>query len=333
MKLKDLSFEYPEHLVATEPSRPTRVMVVDSLGEPKEIAVKALLDRIPPGDVLIRNNTKVQKRRVFAVDQNEEIEILFLDYKNNEWSVLFPSKKYKVGDSILLPNGSRMTLVNKGLPQKVKVEPELTDFDFDKIGEMPLPPYIQKSRGFRHTIKDDQLWYQTAWAEKMGSAAAPTASLHFTAEDMQYLKNKGVDIIDITLHVGLGTFLPVKVDDLDDHVMHEEYYEVSASDWQRIVEAKSTSKGIWALGTTATRTVETVARTQKLSGFSQLLLQPGSEFLIVNRLLTNFHQPESTLLALVSAFSSLSAVKKCYQWAIERQFKLFSYGDLSVWIK
>lgn len=335
MKLSDLQYSYPEELIALEPARPTRVMWVNSNDQPVEISVSDLLNKIPSGDVLVINDTKVLKRRVFTADG---LEILFLDQKvdqakHNTWSVLFPSKKFKVGDEIILPNGSKMILLEKGLPQKVKVIPELTENDFEKFGELPLPPYIQKAREARHNIEADDQWYQTAWAEKAGSFAAPTASLHFSESDIEFLEKKGVQVLKITLHVGLGTFLPVKTDDLDDHQMHGEVYQVDQSVWDKVLDAKKSGCGIWALGTTVTRTLETIVRTAELSGESKLLLQVGSEFKIVNRLLTNFHQPESTLLALVAAFSGLDHVKACYQWAIERKYKLFSYGHLSVWLK
>ncbi len=330
MKLSDLKYDYPEELIALEPSRPTRVMWVDELGVPSEITIKDLIAKIPAGDVVVVNDTKVLKRRVFV----DNIEILFLDtLSNNEWKVLFPSKKFSVGDSVILPNGTTMTLLQKGLPQIVSVSTELTEADFEKMAELPLPPYIQKARGERHTVQNDESWYQTAWAKKAGSFAAPTASLHFSENDLLTLQKNGVHVLKITLHVGLGTFLPVKTEDLDDHQMHGEFYDVENSVWKKICEAKNNNRGIWALGTTVTRTLETVARTNEIAGESKILLQAGSVFKIVNRLMTNFHQPESTLLALVAGFSDLETVKKNYAWAISKKFKLFSYGDFSVWMK
>lgn len=335
MKLSDLTYDFPEELIATSPSRPTRVMFVDEKGQPQEITVSDLINKIPSGDVLVLNDTKVLKRRVFVKTPDAtDLEILFLEeLPNGTQKVLFPSKKYKVGDEITLPNGAKMKLLEKGLPQLVEVTPRLTEADFDKFGELPLPPYIQKAREERHNVQADESWYQTAWAEKPGSFAAPTASLHFSDADLEKLKAKGVKVEKITLHVGLGTFLPVKVENLNDHKMHAEVYDIPETVWGDIQKAKASGNKIWALGTTVTRTLETAARTHKLSGASELLLQEGSEFLVVDRLMTNFHQPESTLLALVSGFSSLANVKKNYAWAIERKFKLFSYGDLSVWLK
>lgn len=330
MLLSDLRFNFPEELIATSPSRPTRVMFVNADGTPQEISVADLIEQIPSGDTLILNDTKVLKRRVFAGD----LEILFLEeLPNGLQKVLFPSKKFNIGDEITLPNGSVMKLIEKGLPQIVEVAPKLTDVDFEKMGELPLPPYIQKARHERHNVQADESWYQTAWAQNPGSFAAPTASLHFSAGDLEKLAAKGVRVEKITLHVGLGTFLPVKVENLDQHKMHAELYDVASDVWQRILDTKRRGQKVWALGTTVTRTLETVARTENLSGASDLLLQVGSEFKIVDRLMTNFHQPESTLLALVAGFSSLDRVHKNYQWAIKRKFKLFSYGDLSVWLR
>ncbi len=333
MKLSDLHFDYPEELIATSPSRPTRVMLVDTNGQPCEITISQLIEQIPAGDVLVLNDTKVLKRRVFVrTAESDDLEILFLEeLPDGTQKVLFPSKKYKVNDEIILPNGAKMKLLEKGLPQIVQVTPRLTEADFDKFGELPLPPYIQKARDARHNVQADESWYQTAWAQNPGSFAAPTASLHFSEADLKTLEAKGVKVLKITLHVGLGTFLPVKTENLNDHKMHAEVYEVSSAVWDQIEKAKAAQHKVWALGTTVTRTLETVARTKELSGSSEILLQAGSEFLVVDRLMTNFHQPESTLLALVSGFSSLATVKKNYAWAIERKFKLFSYGDFSVW--
>lgn len=334
MKLADLDFSFPEELIATSPQRPSRVMWVER-GVPQEITLQELMSRIPAGDVLVVNNTRVLKRRVFAGD----VEILFLKQTSSvDWEVLFPSKKYKVGSSLELPLGVTMTLVEKGRPQKVRLNQEVTEDYFQKVAELPLPPYIQKAREQRHTVEADESWYQTAWAKTPGSFAAPTASLHFSAQDMEALKAKGVVLCEVTLHVGLGTFLPVTAEDLNDHDMHEEYVEVSAATWAVVNNARKNGHKVWSLGTTTTRSLESVGNgllqgnpEEGFRGFTKLLIQPGYKFKVVNRLLTNFHQPQSTLLALVAGFSSLETVKACYHWAIERKFRLFSYGDLSCW--
>jgi len=335
MKITDLHFDYPEELVATQPQYPPRVMWVEE-NQPQEIAFAELLSKIPEGDVLVVNNTKVLKRRVFA----GELEILFLKALNStDWEVLFPSRKFKLNDAIALPDNVTMTLIQKGRPQVVRLSRVVTEEYFSQYGELPLPPYIQKARNERHTVNADETWYQTAFAKEAGSFAAPTASLHFRENDLKVLHERGVKIVELTLHVGLGTFLPVTAEDLNDHDMHEEYVEIPASTWSEIQKAKASGHHVWTLGTTATRSVESAAGgllkgsdSEGFSGFSKLLIQPGYQWKIADRILTNFHQPESTLLALVSGFSSLETVKACYSWAIERKFRLFSYGDLSVWI-
>jgi S-adenosylmethionine:tRNA ribosyltransferase-isomerase len=339
MKVTDLDFTYPESLVATAPQYPSRVMKVDLSqgGIPHEISLQQVLEDIPAGDLLIINNTKVLKRRVFAGD----IEILFLSQKTpTTWEVLFPSRKNAVGDQIALPGGVTMTLVQKGRPQVVELSQTVSEDYFTQYGELPLPPYIQKARNERHTVQDDESWYQTRWAQKPGSFAAPTASLHFHEQEMNFVKGRGVRVLEITLHVGLGTFLPVTAEDLDQHDMHEEYAEIPQAVWEALVLARMDGRKVWALGTTATRALESAAGGHlkqdvhgNLSGFTKILIQPPYQFRVVDRLLTNFHQPQSTLLALVSAFAGLDTVKACYQWAIARNFRLFSYGDLSVWIK
>ncbi|XGC79544.1 tRNA preQ1(34) S-adenosylmethionine ribosyltransferase-isomerase QueA [Bdellovibrio bacteriovorus] len=337
MKISDLDFQFPEELIATTPARPSRVMWVNAAGEPQEITMADLISKIPAGDVLVLNNTRVLKRRVFSND----IEILFLKQINaTDWEVLFPSKKFKVGATLELPLGVTMTLIEKGRPQKVRLDKEVSEDYFQQVAELPLPPYIQKARDQRHTVEADESWYQTAWAKEPGSFAAPTASLHFTQSDLTNLKSRGVNIVEVTLHVGLGTFLPVTAEDLDDHDMHEEYVEITAEAWKQISEAKNQGRKIWALGTTSTRSLESAGQgllkgspQEGYQGFTKLLIQPGYEFRIVDRLLTNFHQPQSTLLALVAGFSTLERLKACYLWAVERKFRLFSYGDLSAWVR
>lgn len=335
MKTSDLDFIYPEELVATEPRRPSRVLWTDPT--PSEVSLADLCAEIPAGDLLVLNDTKVLKRRVFSGD----LEILFLASADRKtWDVLFPSKSLKVGTVLPLPEGRSFRLLKKGRPQTVETDQPLDEDYFRRVGELPLPPYIQKARDQRHTVANDETWYQTAWAEKPGSFAAPTASLHFSAEDLQAMKSRGVQIGTVTLHVGLGTFLPVVVDDLDQHEMHFEWAELSPTLWSAIVATRARGGKVWALGTTVTRTLESAACGKLkpdghggFQGFTDLLIQPGYQWLVVDRLLTNFHQPKSTLLALVASFAGLEHVKSCYQWAIQNRFRLFSYGDLSVWIR
>lgn len=351
MRLSDLRYDFPEELIATEPRRPSRILLVSGEAASTnnsatigEINWEQLISQFQPGDALVLNDTKVLKRRIFAGD----LEILFLETEMETiqpgklgkiWQVLFPSKKFKVGDEIELPLGIQMKLLAKGRPQVVETSEVLTEAYFEKVAEIPLPPYIQKARGERHNVAGDASWYQTSWAEKPGSFAAPTASLHFTEETLAQIQKQGVNILKITLHVGLGTFLPVAVEDLDDHKMHSEFVEISADVWQKILLTKKSGGRVWSLGTTSTRALESQAlglfqmNGKSFSGFTDLLIQPGFQWQVVDRLLTNFHQPESTLLALVAAFSDLATVRRAYQMAIAEKFRLFSYGDLSVWIK
>lgn len=334
MKLADLDFIYPEKLVAIEPRRPSRVMWVEG-AVPHEISLADLLSRIPAGDLLVVNDTRVLRRRVFA----NGLEILFLNSADGQtWEVLFPSRAYKLDDIIELPEGRKAKLVRKGRPQSLQTDGPLDEAYFERAAELPLPPYIQKARGERHTKDLDDSWYQTAWAAQPGSLAAPTASLHFSDTDLQTLRQRGVRVESLTLHVGLGTFLPVTAEDLDQHDMHAEDVAVSAKLMNAVTETKTRGGRVWCLGTTACRGLESAAQgllpSDGQGGFrgeTRLLIQPGYEWRVTDRLLTNFHQPQSTLLALVAAWAGLEKVKSCYAWAIEKEFRLFSYGDLSVW--
>lgn len=338
MKLSDLKFEYPEHLVATEPKSDSRVMFYSPSQGPHEITKSELLDKIPAGDLLVVNNTKVEKRRIFS----GSTEVLFVEnIEANKWLVLFPARGFKVGHKISLPGNVEATLLEKGLPQIIQVNRTLDHKYFEQFGEPALPPYIQKARGERHSQKEDQTWYQTAWAKQWGSVAAPTASLHFSNKDFEALQNRGVQIASLTLHVGLGTFLPVKTENLDEHQMHAEKVSIPFETLAAIMSTKKSGRKVWALGTTVCRALESEASgmfTESLdgggvSGETRLFIRPGFEFKTVDVLMTNFHQPESTLLALVAGFAGLETVKSAYQWAFQKGFRLFSYGDLSVWTK
>lgn len=344
MKKSDLQFEFPEDLIAQEPLRPSRICLSlksesSSNEVAKELAWSEFIELFQPGDCLVLNNTKVLKRRVFT---SAGVEILFLQSNDLvNWDVLFLSKKFKVGSEIELPGGVVMTLLEKGRPQKVKSSQVMTSEYFERFGELPLPPYIQKARekrsGERRARSMDDSWYQTAWSERPGSFAAPTASLHFTQEHLAILKKRGVNISYLTLHVGLGTFLPVESENLAEHPMHYEDVEIPVTLIEQIKLAQSQGKTVWAIGTTVLRALEAYAKghfqmvNQSYLGRTNLLILPGFDFKVVDGLLTNFHQPESTLLALVMAFAGQEKVKEVYRWAIENKFRLFSYGDLSVW--
>jgi S-adenosylmethionine:tRNA ribosyltransferase-isomerase len=265
----------------------------------------------------------------------------------NVWEVLFPAKQIKNDETILLPDGVTAKLIERGLPQKIQTSISLTEDYFLKFGELALPPYIQKARGERHNRKNEEELYQTAWAKNFGSHASPTASLHFTKEDLLALKDRGVIIAPLTLHVGIGTFLPIKTVQLSEHKMHGEFATISQSSIEAILRAKEQKHKVWALGTTAVRTLESWAAGKlqaqengDVAGVTNLFIQPGYKFQVVDNLLTNFHQPGSTLLALVAAFAEhslngangLEVVHAAYQFAIENKFRLFSYGDLSIWM-
>ncbi len=335
MQVADLDYSYPPELVATEPARPTRVAFVEA-GQARELTMQALLERFKPGDVLVINESKVIPARVFTADK---IEILFLNSTSaDEWQVLFPARDFKVGAVITLPGGVEATLIKKGLPQTLRVSEPLTAEFFERHGEVALPPYIQEARGERHNRGTDAAFYQTAWAKNPGSVAAPTASLHFTAAHLQALRERGVEIVTLTLHVGAGTFLPIKAENLNDHVMHGERVEISRATLDTIEAAQKKNARVWALGTTVTRALEAWAAgdftetPEGVAGETKIFIKPGFKFKVVGALLTNFHQPKSTLISLVGAFAGLDRVKEVYGWAVEHRFRLFSYGDLSAWI-
>ncbi len=334
-KLADLDFEYPLELVAVEPSRPTRVAAFHSGRAPEELTIARLLERFQPGDLLVINESAVIPARIFSADDDE---ILFLIQRTErEWEVLFPAREFKIGDKLALPGDITATLVQKGLPQILELHQTLPQEYFLEFGELALPPYIQDVRSERHNRPQDKAWYQPAWAKHLGSVAAPTASLHFSNEDLETLTAKGVNIGRVTLHVGAGTFLPIRSENLEDHVMHAERVSIPHTVVEQIELTKAQNRRVWALGTTVTRALESMALgllEKGPSGFqgeSRLFIRPGYDFKVVDVLMTNFHQPRSTLLCLVAAFAGLETVKKNYRWAIEREFKLFSYGDLSVW--
>lgn len=323
--------------MATSPKADYRTLLSRS-GELTELKPGQVIDLFKAGDVLVINDTKVLKRRVFS---ENALEILFLKQLDDYcWEVLYPARGMKVGQLLSLPSGITMTLEKKGLPQVVKLSEVVSENYFLECGELPLPPYIQKARNERHNVKDDSSWYQTEWAKSDGSFAAPTASLHFSNGDIEKIKAKGALVLPLTLHVGLGTFLPVKTDNLQDHKMHSEWCYISSETIEKANKAKQEGGKVFALGTTVTRALESYAAGMleandegSFSGETDIFITPGFKYKFVDVLMTNFHQPKSTLLALVSAFAGLENVKKAYSWAIERKFRLFSYGDFSVWYK
>jgi S-adenosylmethionine:tRNA ribosyltransferase-isomerase len=337
MHIDELDFPYPENLVAREPQLYFRSLWVEDQTI-EDLTKDQILERFTSGDVLVINDTLVLRRRIFS---QEGFEILFIEEKEkNIWEVLFPSSRLKRGQKLVLPEDIEFELIESGIPQRIRVSKELTEIYFASYGELPIPPYIQKARGERHNSTTETSWYQTEWAQNSGSLAAPTASLHFTQRDLDRLSAKGVEIVKLTLHVGLGTFLPVQTEMLESHQMHKEIAQISAASAQSILRAKAEGRPVWALGTTVVRTLEswgqgrlTKQANGNFEGATDLFIYPGFEFKIVDNMMTNFHQPKSTLLAMVSAFYGLEKVQSVYRWAIEREFRLFSYGDLTVWIK
>lgn len=330
-------FEYPESLVATRPQKPPRVLHKKPHSDPQEISFADVSKVFQAGDLLVINKTQVLPRRIFLQD----MDILFLNQiEPDVWEVLFPAKRFAVGESLALPDSQSITLLQKGRPQLVRTSEVLDEAYLEKHGSYALPPYIQQARGVHTPMPEDKLWYQPAWAEAPGSLAAPTASLHFSAEDLENLKTQ-VHIAPVVLHVGLGTFLPITSENLDEHEMHSEFVEIPRQTLELIEATKEKGGRVWALGTTALRALESHSRgllkdsthDGGVKGHTALFLKPGDELKVCDGLLTNFHQPGSTLICLVSALAGHAEVMRTYQWAIENKFRLFSYGDLSIWEK
>lgn len=332
-------YKYPEALVATEPRANSRMMrlFAEDLS-PSEISKIELFTYFKTGDVIAINDTRVLRRRVTALNG---VEILFLKQTTTEtWQVLCPARELNDHEAFQLPGGVSAKLIRRGLPQELSLSGPLDEAYFQRFGELALPPYIQKARGERHNREQEESWYQTAWAKNPGSQAAPTASLHFTSADLEFLRARGVFIAPLTLHVGMGTFLPVKTAILDDHKMHSESAFIPAASAHLIREAKAQGQQVWALGTTVVRALESwghghLSETAQgdVSGDTDIFIRPGFQFEVVDGLLTNFHQPCSTLLALVAAFAGRERVLSAYEWAMAKNFRLFSYGDLSIWTR
>ena len=333
MQRSELLYDLPGELIAQIPKEPCRILSCLE-DRPEEFCFQSLIDRFQSGDVLVINDSKVIPQRVESLNGTLFTFIRQIEGTQN-WQVLFPAKKAKLGDCFELPGGLSLTLIEKGRPQIVETNRNLTEAYFSEFGMMALPPYILEARGNDRSWPEDNNWYQTFFAEQAGSAAAPTASLHFSESHFESLKNKGVEIVPITLHVGLGTFLPIKSEDLSHHEMHSEWVHIPQNTLEVIMKARSQKNNIWALGTTVTRSLESLPKLTRTSrgytGETDLFIKPGFQFQFVDRLLTNFHQPGSTLISLVMAFSSPEKVKKAYQWAIDRKFRFLSYGDLTVW--
>ena len=341
MKTDDFNYELPEELIAQHPIEKrddSKLMIVNKEnGTIKHEIFHNIVDYLNKGDVLVLNDTKVIPARLFGIKENTmaHIEVLLLkNIENNNWECLVkPAKRIKVGTIVNFGEG-----LLKAKCTKVKEE-GIREFEFiyeglfyeilDKLGTMPLPPYIKEKL-------EDKDRYQTVYAKNIGSAAAPTAGLHFTKELLKKIKEKGIEICYVTLHVGLGTFRPVNVEDVTKHKMHSEYYSMSDDVARTLNKAKKENRRIISVGTTSTRTLETIMTKyntfKECSGWTEIFIYPGYEFKAIDGLITNFHLPKSTLIMLVSAFSSKEIIMNAYKEAVDNNYRFFSFGD-SMFIK
>ena len=336
MNVKDYDYDLPEELIAQDPLEDrssSRLMVLDrQTGDVEHRHFTDILEYLHPGDCLVINNTKVIPARLFGVKEDTQaiIEVLLLKRKENDiWETLVkPGKKAKPGTKLVFGDG----LLTAEVVDVVEEGNRLIQFHYDgifeeildQLGQMPLPPYIT------HQLKDKNR-YQTVYAKYDGSAAAPTAGLHFTKELLQKVKDMGVDIAEVTLHVGLGTFRPVKVENVLDHHMHSEFYMVSQEAADKINRAKESGHRVIAVGTTSTRTLEAAAdengRLHETSGWTEIFIYPGYQFKVIDALITNFHLPQSTLVMLVSALAGREHVLHAYEIAVKERYRFFSFGD------
>lgn len=336
MKTSDFNFHLPEELIAQHPleKRDTsRLMVLDkATGEIEHKHFYDVLNYLNPEDTLVLNNTRVLPARLIGEKENTGGKIEFLLLKRIEgdkWECLAkPGKRAKIGTIFTFGEGKLKCKVVDIVEEGNRVIEFIYDGIFeqvlDELGEMPLPPYITERL-------EDRERYQTVYSKEKGSAAAPTAGLHFTEELLQKVKEKGVNIAYVTLHVGLGTFRPVKVDDVNEHVMHSEFYHLEDDDAKIINDTKKNGGKIISVGTTSTRTLETIGDENGMvraqSGLTNIFIYPGYEFKVVDKLITNFHLPESTLIMLVSALAGKEKVMNAYNEAVKEKYRFFSFGD------
>ena len=336
LSTSDFYYDLPEELIAQDPLEDrssSRLMILDQeTGEVEHKVFKDILDYLNPGDCLVLNNTKVIPARLFGVKEGTmaKIELLLLKRRENDiWETLVkPGKKAKPGTKIIFGEG----LLTGEIIDVVDDGNRLIQFHYegifeeilDQLGQMPLPPYIT------HQLQDKNR-YQTVYAKYDGSAAAPTAGLHFTKELLAKVQEKGVHIAEVTLHVGLGTFRPVKVDNVLEHHMHSEFYMISKEAADLINETKASGHKVISVGTTSTRTVESAADENGLlketSGWTDIFIYPGYKFKVIDELITNFHLPESTLVMLVSALAGREHVLAAYETAVKEKYRFFSFGD------
>lgn len=336
MNVKDFYYELPQELIAQDPLKDrssSRLLVLDKeTGDMEHTNFKHIIDYLKPEDCLVLNNTKVIPARLFGEKEGTQakIELLLLKRRENDiWETLVkPGKKAKPGTKIIFGQG----LLTGEILEVVEDGNRLIQFSYDgifeeildKLGQMPLPPYIT------HQLKDKNR-YQTVYAKHEGSAAAPTAGLHFTPELLEQIKAKGIPIAEVTLHVGLGTFRPVKVENVQEHHMHSEYYMISKEAADIINETKKKGGRVICVGTTSCRTIESAAAEdgslKECSGWTEIFIYPGYQFKVLDALITNFHLPESTLVMLVSALAGREHVLNAYKEAVEEKYRFFSFGD------
>lgn len=336
MDIEAFDYHLPESLIAQTPLKnrdESRLLVLGrKTGNIAHKHFKNIIDYIESGDTLVLNDTRVMPARLFGLKEETgaKVEMLMLtQLEDNDWEVLLkPAKRIKVGDKLSFGEGKIVaecleTLDQGGRIMRLNYEGILQE-RLDELGEMPLPPYIKERL-------DDPNRYQTVYAKASGSAAAPTAGLHFTDELLEQLKAKGVNIAFITLHVGLGTFRPVSVENIDDHEMHSEYYQMNQETADLLNATKANGHRIFSVGTTSTRTLETIMQTRNNfvaeSGWTDIFIYPGFDFKAIDGLITNFHLPKSTLVMLVSAFSSRDYILNAYQQAVKSEYRFFSFGD------
>ena len=336
MRKEDFNFDLPEELIAQDPLEDrssSRLLVLDKeTGKTEHHVFREIIDYLEAGDCLVINDTKVIPARLIGskIGTDAKIEVLLLKRKENDvWETLVkPGKKAKIGTRISFGDG----LLVGEVVDIVEEGNRLIHFEYegifeeilDRLGQMPLPPYIT------HQLEDKNR-YQTVYAKHSGSAAAPTAGVHFTPELLKKIEEKGVQIARVTLHVGLGTFRPVKVDNILEHHMHSEFYQIEEEAAEKINTAKANGKRVIAVGTTSCRTIESAAKEDgtiaPVSGWTDIFIYPGYQFKVLDCLITNFHLPESTLVMLVSALAGREHVLNAYEEAIKERYRFFSFGD------
>ncbi|WP_390892661.1 tRNA preQ1(34) S-adenosylmethionine ribosyltransferase-isomerase QueA [Ligilactobacillus agilis] len=337
MTTEDFDYDLPQELIAQTPLEKrdhSRMLVLDSkTGEMKDDVFYNVIDQLNPGDALVMNDSRVMPARIYGIkpDTGGHVEVLLLNNtKGDEWETLVkPAKRAKVGTKLSFGDGKLMATVTKELEHGGR----LIEFEYDgifleildQLGEMPLPPYIKEKL-------DDPEMYQTVYSREVGSAAAPTAGLHFTKELLAKIEAKGVKLVYLTLHVGLGTFRPVSVSNVEDHKMHSEFYRLTEEAAQTLNEVRANGGRIVAVGTTSIRTLETIGskfngEIKADSGWTDIFIWPGYDWKVVQAFITNFHLPKSTLVMLVAAFTGRDTILNAYKHAVAEKYRFFSFGD------